>query len=243
MFEPLKAFSEGFRYHFRGIRFGFGNPSFLMLSVLPFLVTLALYGVAFYLFTLYADDLLRMIWHVETGESSKYMGWLYQAYLYVVRFIIYPIVLVIMFYTFIVFSNILASPVYDYISNKYERTQYQASSHDRSDGPSPKILTIMKEETKKAMLMLVVPLPLLLIPVIGAILSFIVAAVFLAWDFIDFSLSRDLPLLKDRMKAVWRYKFLFLGFGCPLLIPFFGLMLLPFAILGSTRLYFDRIKP
>jgi CysZ protein len=104
------------------------------------------------------------------------------------------------------------------------------------------VVTVMKEEVKKALLMLVVPIPLLLIPVVGAILSFIVAGVFIAWDYVDFSLSRDYPLLKDRIKAVWRYKLILLGFGCPLLIPFLGLLIMPFAILGSTKLYFDGMR-
>ncbi|MBW1859612.1 MAG: hypothetical protein JRI70_05910 [Deltaproteobacteria bacterium] len=33
-----------------------------------------------------------------------------------------------------------------------------------------------------------------------------------------------------------------LGFGCPLLVPFLGLIIVPFAILGSTKLYFETMK-
>jgi len=242
MFESLKAFSEGWKFHIRGIRFGVGHLSFLALSIVPFLVTLALYIFAFYMFILYADDMLRMVWHVETGKSSTLVGWLYWAYTHVVKFLLYPILLFIMFYTFIVFSNIMASPVYDHISAKYERIYYQNARPEQAASPGRGVLTVMKEEVKKAVLMLVIPLPLFFIPVVGAILSFIVAAVFIAWDYTDFSLSRDSPLLKDRIKAVWRYKFILLGFGCPLLIPFLGLTIMPFAIIGSTKLYYDRIK-
>jgi CysZ protein len=242
MFESITALSEGWRFHIRGMRFGFGHLSFLILSIVPFLITLALYIFAFYMFSLYADDLLRMVWHVEIGESSTYVGWLYWAYLHVVKFFLYLIVLVVMFYTFIVLSNILASPVYDYISTRYERLHYKNALSEQAASPAKGALTVMKEEVKKALLMLVIPLPLLLIPVVGSVLSFIVAGVFIAWDYIDFSLSRDYPLLKDRIRAVWRYKLILLGFGCPLLIPFLGLIIMPFAILGSTKLYFDRMK-
>jgi CysZ protein len=242
VFESITALSEGWRFHIRGIRFGFGHLSFLILSIVPFLITLVLYVFAFYIFTLYADDLLRMVWHIETGESSKYVGWLYWVYLHVVKFFLYVIVLVVMFYTFIVLSNILASPVYDYISTRYERVHYQNASRDQAAFSVKGVLTVMKEEVKKALLMLFIPLSLLLIPVVGTVLSFIVAGVFIAWDYIDFSLSRDYPLLKDRIKAVWRYKLVLLGFGCPLLIPFLGLIIMPFAILGSTKLYFDRMR-
>jgi CysZ protein len=242
VFESIIAFSEGWRFHIRGIRFGFGHPSFLILSIVPFLITLALYSFAFYMFALYADDLLRMIWHVEAGEFSPYVGWLYGVCLYVIKFFLYLIVLVVMFYTFIVVSNVLASPVYDYISKRYEQVHYQNASREQATSSAKGMLTVMKEEVKKAMLMIAIPLPLLLIPVAGTVLSFIVAGAFIAWAYIDFSLSRDYPLLKDRIKAVWRYKFILLGFGCPLLVPFLGLIIMPFAILGSTKLYFDRMR-
>ena len=119
---------------------------------------------------------------------------------------------------------------------------YQNARPEQAASPGRGVLTVMKEEVKKAVLMLLIPLPLFFIPVVGAVLSFIVAAVFIAWDYMDFSLSRDCPLLKDRIKAVWRYKLILLGFGCPLLIPFLGLTIMPFAILGSIKLYFDSIK-
>jgi CysZ protein len=162
--------------------------------------------------------------------------------MHVVRYFLYLILLVVMFYTFLVFSNILASPVYDYISTKYERMYYPNARPDTPAASRRGMLTVMKEEVKKALLMLVIPLPLFFIPAVGPVLSFLVAAVFIAWDYTDFSLSRDCPLLKDRIKAVWRYKVFFLGFGCPLLIPFLGLTMMPFAIIGSTKLYFDRIR-
>lgn len=242
MFQALRAFSEGWRFHLQGIRFAFRHLSFLALSILPFAVALCLYVTAFYLFTLYADDLLGMLWHLEKGESSGYVGWLYWAYIHLVKILLYVVVLVVMFYTFIVLSNILASPVYDYLVNRYERTYYADIYAAQLTAPRRGILAVMKEEVKKAALMLAIPLPLLLIPVVGAFLGFAVAALFIAWDYVDFSLSKDHPLLKDRIKALWHHKALFLGFGGPLLIPLLGLLLLPFAILGATKLYFDRMR-
>jgi CysZ protein len=242
MLKPFKAFSEGWRFHGRGIRFGLDHLSFLILSICPFLVTLALYILAFYVFIHHADDLLHMIWYVEPGESSRFVGWLYWTYVHLVKWILYLVVLVIMFYSFIVLSNIVASPLYDRIATKYERLYYQDTGKQQTSPSARGLLTVMKEEVKKALLMLIIPLPLLFVPVIGTILSFVVAAVFIAWDYIDFSLSRDCPLLKDRMRAVWQHKWSLLGFGSPLLIPFLGLLIMPFAILAATKLYFDKMK-
>jgi CysZ protein len=243
MFRSLRAFSQGWGFHVSGIRFGLHHFSFLSLSLLPFVVTLALYIAAFYMFTLYSDDLLTMIWHPNTGETSRYVGWLYWAYTHVVKFLLYVIVLVVMFYTFILLSNVVASPLYDHISAKYERNFEEDVFSEKNDISNRGIWTVIKEELKKAVLMLVLPIPFLFIPAIGPILGFLIAATFIAWDFVDFSLARDCPLLKDRIRTVWRFRGLLLGFGCPLLIPFFGLLIVPFAILGGTKLYFDKIKP
>jgi len=242
MFQSFKAFSEGLRFHVKGIRFGLNHLSFMILAILPFLVTLTLYTFAFYMFIHHAEDLLQMVWHPQAGESSWLVGWLYWTYTHIVKWILYLVVLVIMFYTFIVLSIVIASPVYDHISTKYERVYYQNAPEGEATPSGRGLLTILKEEVKKALLMLIIPIPLLFVPVIGAILSFMVAAVFIAWDFTDFSLSRNSPLLKDRMRAVWRHKTTLFGFGCPLLVPFLGLIIVPFAILGSTKLYFDRMK-
>lgn len=242
MLQAFRAFSEGCKFHIKGVRFGFQHLSFLALSALPFVIALCLYIFAFYLFTLYADDLLRMLWHLGNSESSRYVGWLYWAYMHLMKVFLYLIVLVVMFYTFIVISNILASPVYDYLVTRYHRTYYPDAYAVQTTSPKKGMLTVIKEEVKKAVLMLVIPLLLLLIPVIGALLGFLVAAIFIAWDYVDFSMARDCPLLKDRIKGLWRHKAFFLGFGCPLLIPFLGLVILPFAILGATRLYFDRMR-
>ena len=240
MFNTVKAFSQGPKYHLEGIKFGFKNPYFLAVSGLPFLVTLFLYVFGFYVFSAHVDSLLDLIWQVDPGESSKLVGWLHWIYTHIVKFFVYIIVLAVMFYTFVICANILASPFYDHISTKYQRMFHGGDSAQEASATRG-ILTIMKEETKKAVFMLIIPVILIFIPVIGSVIGFVVAAIFIAWDFVDFSLARDCPLFRDRMKALWKHKFRLLGFGIPLLVPFVGIIVLPFAILGSTKLYYDTI--
>ena len=243
MFHSLKDFSQGFRFHGRGMRFGLKHPSLLGLAVLPFLMTVLLYSFAFYLFTVYSEGLLHTIWHLDPETSGRYVGWLYWVYMHVVKYLLYTVVLIIMFYSFIVLSNILASPFYDHIVTKYAQNYARDRGTAEETGPTKGILGIMKEEVKKAMFMLIIPLILMFIPVIGGLLGFIVAAIFVAWDYVDFSLARDCPLLKDRLGRLWRHKACLVGFGFPLVIPFVGLIMLPFAILGSTLLFHEKIGP
>ena len=108
MFNSVKAFSEGPRYHVAGIKFAFQHPSFFALAALPFMVTLSLYVFGFYLLHSHVDSFLNMIWEVDPEKSSKLIGWLYWAYTHTVAFFIYIVVLAVMFYTFVVCANILA---------------------------------------------------------------------------------------------------------------------------------------
>lgn len=242
MFEAVRALSEGPKYHIKGIRFAFKYPSFLVLAALPFIVTLALYVLGFYFFSVHLEGLLQSLWHVPPEESSRWVGWLYWAYSHTVRYVLYLIILAVMFYSFVIFANILASPLYDHISEKYERTFYGSNHRNGLSRPGRKMLTVMKEEIKKAAFMLTIPLILVLIPVIGSVLCFVIATAFIAWDYVDFSLARDRPMFRDRIKTLWQHKLHLIGFGWPLLVPFFGIAILPFAILGSTKLYYERIK-
>ena len=242
MLRPLNAFFKGFLFHVRGIHFGLQNGAFLLLSVFPFFVTTVLYVFGFYLFTLYLDDLLDVIWKFDPSRSPEYMNWLHHAYCYVLTALLGLVLLIIMLYLFIVLSNIIASPFYDYVSTKYQ-TLYHFRPGQRTGAPSRLgILRVIREEIKKAIFMLLIPLPLLFLPAVGTLLAFLLASVFIAWDYVDYSLSRDSPLLRDRIRAVWRYKFYFLGFGFPLVIPLFNLMIIPFAVLGATKLYYDELR-
>lgn len=241
MLEAVKGFSEGPGYHLKGVRFGLQHPGFLALAVLPFLCTLAFYVTGFLVFATHLNGILTSIWQVPADQSSGWITWLYWGYTHVVRYILYLVLLVVMFYTFVIVSNIVASPLYDRISEKYEDTYYSGrpSSAVRQ---KRSIFLVIKEEIKKAVFMLVIPLVVLFVPIVGGFLSLVIAAGFIAWDYVDFSLARDCPLLRDRLKALWKHKLRLIGFGWPLLIPVLGLMILPFAILGSTKLYYERMK-
>jgi CysZ protein len=147
-----------------------------------------------------------------------------------------------MFYTFIIISNILACPFYDRIAVKYQHHRYDSDLKPTSESPGHGIFAVIKEELKKAVFALAIPFALLFIPVLGAFLAFLAAAILITWDYVDYSLSRACPRFKDRLRTVWRHKSSFLGYGIPLVIPFLGLLILPFAILGATMLYHDTMK-
>ena len=244
MFQLIAAFSRGVGFHKKGVLFGFQNPSFLLLSMLPFVITLFLYGIGFYFFSENVETWLQRLWHLDPGRSAGVMGWLYWAYIHVVKFLLYCLLLVVVFYTFIVISNIVASPFYDFISTKYEKQTLVGGVESESylTISASSVIRIVFEEVKKALFAAAVPIGLVFVPMIGPVLSFFSASVLISWDFVDYSLARRSPFFSSRLKAIWRHKFFLFGYGCPLVIPFLGLLVLPFAILGATILYHEVME-
>ncbi|WP_027184116.1 EI24 domain-containing protein [Desulfovibrio inopinatus] len=239
MLQSVGDFFRGLSAHISGIRFAFEHKAYLGLIFVPFVLTLILYGVAISLFSGYGEVLAQAIWSFDPGSTSQTMGVVHSVFEYFIVTVAYIIVFAIMYFLFMVIANILASPLYDVI---VERMRHIV----RPDIGAPEsrigIVATVVEEVKKAMFLLIVPLALFFVPVIGQVLSLIAAMLFLAWDFVDFSLSKDVPDFRSRLGAVWSRKFALLGFGVPLLIPVLNLFLFPFAILGSALLYLQTIK-
>jgi CysZ protein len=236
----LRDFSQGLGAHLAGIRFVFGHTSYLPLLLVPFCLTLLLYSAGFYVFTLYDDQLLKAIWDPATTEASGLMATLHWLFVHLLKMILYVLLFAVMYFGFMVVANILASPLYDYIAGRIGRHESHAALRP---GPESEIgiPRIVLEELKKACFVLLLPLLFFFVPVIGAPLSLVFAMLLLAWDFLDFSLSRDEPRFGPRLRYVRQHPFMLLGFGLPLLVPFLHILLYPFAIVGSSLLYQKRL--
>lgn len=232
----LKQYMIGFNYMLKGFKYAKDNPGYIGLLIVPFLISIAIYGLSFYLFTIYSTDLVEYIFPKPENILILILWYLTVAVAYI-------IILTIMLFTFMVLTNILCSPFYDLISQKLERSlSGKAFSDDLNlAGQLKKGLLLIKEEIKKALFVAILPALMLLIPVIGVFLAGILGALFIAWEYLDYSLSRHEIHLKNRLTFIFRHKFYLLGFGTPLMIPILNLFLFPLAIMGATLLYFEQI--
>lgn len=242
MIEFIRDFIEGVSFHAKGVRFGLEHRSLFALAVLPLAAALIIYATAFHFFAAHLGSLLHAIWRVDPVPSSRIVGWLYWTYMNILKYLIDLIVLGVMFYTFVVFVNILGIPFYDRIAAGMEKMYGRGEPASPSKGLISGGMLMVREEVKKTVLILFLPPLLLFVPVVGAAAAFVLAPVFTAWDYADYALARDHALLRERLRVVWRCKAHLLGFGMPLLAPFAGLLLLPFAILGATQLYLEKLR-
>ncbi|MGD9505421.1 MAG: EI24 domain-containing protein [Syntrophobacteraceae bacterium] len=238
----IKGFIEGVGFHARGVRFGLEHRSLLVLAVLPLIAALIIYATAFHFFAANLSSMLHALWRADPGSSSRVVGWLYWAYMNILKYLIDVIMLGLMAYTFIIFVNILGIPFYDRIASEMKRICGRPEATRSSGRMIAGSVLMVREEVKKTLLILFLPPLLLLVPLAGAAAAFVIAPLFTAWDYADYALSRDHILLRERLRVVWRRKAHLLGFGAPLLVPFFGLILLPFAILGATLLYLEKFQ-
>ncbi len=233
----IKEYLIGLSYMKKGFSFIRQNPSYISFLSLPFLLTFTIYGLSFYFFALYSNDLVSLIFPKPED------GWFWISIWYATVAVAYLVVLTLMLFTFMILTNILCSPFYDVISQRIERTLQGKPENPNLTlfGEMKKILTLVKEEIKKALFVAILPAIMLLIPVIGVFLAATIGALFIAWEYIDFSLSRHRLHLKDRLSVLNQNKFYFLGYGTLLMVPFLNLLLFPFAIVGATLLYYEKI--
>lgn len=229
----LTAFPKGLAAHVRGIRFALGHKGYLGLCAVPFALTLVLYGVGFWVFAAQSDHLLAVLWSPDAA-SGGVVGVLSWLYFHVVKYVLYALAFVIMYFLFMVTANVLAAPLYDHIAGRL-----LAQAGIRRVGPELPAWRMIVEEAKKAVFVMALPMLLLVIPVLGQLLAPVAAAMLLALDFLDYPFCREEGRFGVRLKTLARRPLLLLGFGLPLLIPFLNIALFPFAILGSTLLYLD----
>lgn len=236
----LSQYALGLSYHGRGLSFLLKNLILAKYLIIPVILSLSLYGVAFYTFTQYSTDIIN--WFFPQPQT----GWFMLGVWYVTAVFLYIIVLAITVLTFLVVTNIICSPFYDLLVTQI----IHLKNHPTTPPNTTSVVESFKEigrlaieELKKALFVALIPLALLLVPVIGTVLSAVAATLFITWEYADFTISRHTIYLKQRLAIVFENKFYFLGFGTLLMIPIVNLFLFPFAILGATLMTLERTQP
>lgn len=230
----LTAFPRAVLAHVRGIRFAFAHKGYLLLALAPFVLTLVLFAAGFGLFASSGDRVLAFFWSPEAAPAGGALGALYWLYVHVAKYLLYLLAATLLYFLFMVTANILASPLYDVVAGRM-----LASARGHAAGESLPWWAVMLEELKKAVFVAAVPVLLVFVPVVGQFLAPVVAAAFLAFDFLDMAFCREEPHFATRLRRAAADPLTLLGFGAPLLIPIVNIVLFPFAIFGATLLYLD----
>ena len=239
-------FSAGFLYPFRAGRFIIKNPALYKYILIPFIISLAVFSLSAYwglnIFDYFISQYIPQenIWY-----------WLILNKIIWISAILLTIILV--FFSFTVFGNLIASPFNDILSERSE----ELLSNDRVDSDSFKLLLFIKEtgktlldESLKISLFvccMIFLFALNLVPVLGTMLygalAFLLTVYFLVIEYTGFVFSRKRLTFKDQRKFMRENKLLCTGFGCGafilLAIPFVQFFSIPMGVVGATLLCHD----
>ena len=246
--ERTCAFCRGFWLPLKAARLLWRESGVKRYAILPLVANILLYAAAFVLF-------IHLVSAWQWGSLTWEFWWGFGAWLssilnVLLEFLKWPLLIlpaiVACYFTFTAVGLVIASPINDILSERME----QRITHPKETVTLPLRLTanatlrslvdslwIAVRQTFFSLLVL----PLLLIPVVGAIPLFIVGAYYAGLGFVDVGMARNYfcgkhkkPLLKDRY---WEL----MGFGAAMqllfMIPFVGLLVLPVGVTAGTMLY------
>jgi CysZ protein len=216
--------------------------------IIPFLLNIVILSSIFFLSYSYMKPLLMDLF---AGDA-----W----YLNTIRFLIGPLLVGVLFFlTVILYSiagSIITSPFNDILSLKVEEKLTGADFDEKFSLTTfiSDLLRVASNVIKMLFFLLIVNTTLLvlnLVPVAGnivySVLSFLVTAFFLGFQFFDFPLERRKYRFNEKLRVCIRFRFQVIGLGTAFFltsfVPLVGFMGLNCATIGATLLFIENIKP
>ncbi|WP_020676467.1 EI24 domain-containing protein [Geopsychrobacter electrodiphilus] len=243
--KPVASFGRGFGYVFQAPRFLLKHPGLLRFVAIPFFINLVIFSVAVY----FGLDLFNHLLDQYLPQGNTW----YLAVLYYFAWMIAGLLtMVVVFFGFTVFGNLLASPFNELLSERIE-VLVRGSIDDhpfaltRFVAESGRTLLV---EFKKQLIFIVGMVLLLLInllpglgPLAYAVLAPLFTLFFLVIEYLGFVLMRKQLSFGRQYRYVFGRPLLMAGFGsavfCLLAIPLLQFFCIPLAVSGATLLWCD----
>ena len=239
-------FSRGFFAPFRSVRILRSNPRLIQYILIPFLINALVFSGAVYLGLDFFGS--TVVEHIPQGDV-----WYWSVLYWLLWLFAVLLTAVLVFFSFTVVGNLLASPFNDLLS---ERTEEVLSGHVNDERFSfgrflrDALQTVLMEAKKMWVFVVVMVfiLPLNLLPGIGnslyTLLAVSLTLFFLSFEYLGFVLVRKHQFFREQKSYIFARKFLMLGFSCGVMtllaIPFFQLFCIPLAVIGATRLWCEE---
>ena len=243
---PAGNFSAGFLYPFRAGQFIKKNPVLYKYIFIPLMISVTVFSLAGYWGLQVFDYFVN-----QNIPQDDIWYWLLLNKLIWISAILVTFILV--FFSFTVLGNLIASPFNDILSEKSE----EILSGKVADAGSFHLVLFMKEtgktllnESLKISLFvccMIFLFALNLLPVLGSMLygalAFLLTVYFLVIEYTGFVFSRKRLTFKNQRKFIKKNRLLCAGFGCGafilLAIPFVQFFSIPMGVVGATLLCYD----
>ena len=230
--SPIKNFLKGWRSFFKGLRWLRQHPFYLMVLMIPMALGIALLTFGAGVFLNHQEEVLNWVLFVKPEN------WFGSALYYMAKGLFYVVLIVIGFVFYSLLVNVVSAPVYDYVSAAVEKDILKTVPTELKLRES---LQLIGEELKKVLFIMLFSLIFLLTPGLN-IISPLMTAFFVGWEFIDFSLARRGWRFRKRLKFVFANFFSVVGFGLWFLIPGIQFIIMPLAVVAGTMLAVERME-
>lgn len=236
-------FIQGVRLNLQGLLLGLRTPSLLLLGMLRFVLILLIFLGAAAFFLSYQADIIQLIWSKPT---SAWVVWAWYLVSWLISLILLGVVAVIGYFI----AQILFSVV---IMDTMSRLTEKVTTGKELPPPTmpffQHLIFLVRQEIPRAVLPILLVLIIMVLgwltplgPVL-TILSPMIAAMFLAWDYTDLAPARRMLPFNQRFQLFRRHLLFHLGFGILFLVPLLNLLLLSFAPVGATLFHIDLASP
>lgn len=243
--RPVAGFARGFSYPMRALNFLSRKPGMIRYLLIPFCINLIVFSLTVY----FGLDLFDHMLEVYAPGTDAWYG---MVIYYLAWSLALILTTVVVFFTFTVVGNLIASPFNELLSEKTEALQ----TGQLVDAPF-KLKKFMTDawfaiavELKKLAIFISCMLVLLLInllPGVGsmiyAVLAPLLTLFFLVVEYMAFVLMRKQMSFSEQRRYIFQHPIMMLGFACSLFcllaIPFVQFFCIPLAVVGATLIWCD----
>ena len=193
------------------------------------------------------------IWY-GLSQFQDVLGWMEQqlpSWLHWLDWLLWPIfvlaLLIIVFYSFTLVANFIASPFNGLLAEKAEAILTGRSVDEPIDYAKliKELPAILSDEVKKILYALVWTIPFLIlalmVPLIGPLIWFLFTAWMLAVQYSDFPMGNHGLLFRDQRARLRQRRFTALSFGSAAagltMIPVLNFVVMPAAVAGATVMW------
>jgi CysZ protein len=246
---------QGFGYNARGLRYFFRHKSLWKFAFIPLLLNLLSLIFFISLYTHFYDDVFRFLLtpfgQLDVVNPQNFWQhaldvayWVLRAFLQVLIFVISFLLIVICVY---LLSLIVNGPFYEILSERV--LMLEGARQEKTFAFKvffQEILHALKVEVFKVSFFIVITVCLFAlswIPIAGflfTILQFFFTAWFFAFGVCIYPLVLERVPVKGIFSWGRHHKLHLIGFGLPALVPFLGLLLMNFQVIGGTLLYLEK---
>ncbi len=219
--------------------------------IIPLMINIIFFSMGIYFgFSYFSEYMDKML------DTSGLWSWV--AYLLdIIKPLLYVFfgmtLLVLIFYTFSLLANIIASPFNSLLSEATEKylTGQSMEDSDNFEQIIKEIIPTIIMEIKKLVYMILWSIPFLIllfvIPVIGPIIWFLFTAWMMSLQYMDYPMGNHKLNFNEQRSLQGKQRLFSLGFGGVTMgasmIPFVNFIIMPTAVIAATMIWLDQYAP